>query len=169
MGEFLYHPVPDTRKIRRRLEKLPKNIINSDLSSLTKLVWIITCCQNVLFSKYTYIYIYIFKLLERNVGMCIHIYIYIYIQILGFSRLISNVQAWSVWAAVIHMSIWLGQEIDRLILWRPRGVTRNDPKGFFRDSVGWQDSEQSRTSTSPTKVTFQDILPECSALEERTQ
>ena len=40
MGQFLYHPDPDTRKITRSLEKMKLKIINSVPSSLIKLAGI---------------------------------------------------------------------------------------------------------------------------------
>ena len=55
MGRFLYHVDPDTRKITRSLEKIELKIINSVISSLTKLTWIITCCLNIHSSIYMFL------------------------------------------------------------------------------------------------------------------
>ena len=73
MGQFLYHPDPDTKKIKRRLEKIKLKIINSVPSSLRKLSRIITC-----FNIHIYIYIYIYKYMYMYIYTCICIYIYVY-------------------------------------------------------------------------------------------
>ena len=57
MGQYLSHLNPETRKIKRSLEKLQLTIINSFPSSLIKLAFV-------------YIYIYIYR--PTNV-MCVYL------------------------------------------------------------------------------------------------
>ena len=96
VGQFLYHLDPDIRKITRSLKKMESKMINSVLSSLTKLPRIYIYIYSVCMCAYVCAFIYIYAHMHTTYvythththththickSVCVYIYIYIYIVI----------------------------------------------------------------------------------------